>query len=412
MIKNDGSRKFISALLAMVMAFICLMPLTVCVSYAEGEEFVFDDAGALKSDQVTILDTRCSWFAKDGLNLIIATEFNSSMSAAELADTYQNMLAEGNGLVFCGDPDNDDLAFRAYGTAQDSFDELTCSTIESNALTDLDTNDFYKACKGVIKSVSDHFYYGYEPSSPEYIMPSVCDYAEYLTDDEITKLTERLDGLREKYDFDAAICIDNVMWGDTAMEAADDTYDYYLYGAGANDDGMIFYISKEPRNYWISTHAYGETVCNDRGIAYMKTLVEPKLKSDEYYEACVAYADGVEELLQMAADGKPYNKKVLDKPRIQKAVLIGVILGFIVSLIIAFSRTSHAVKLMNTARAKADAHGYMKPGSFDLQVNQDVFLYSDVSRTEKEQRSSSSSGGGGSHISSSGRSHGGGGGSY
>ena len=51
----------------------------------------------------------------------------------------------------------------------------------------------------------------------------------------------------------------------------------------------------------------------------------------------------------------------------------------------------------------------MKPGSFQLQMCQDVFLYSNVDQRMKPDDDSS---GGGSHISSSGRSHGGGGGSY
>ena len=34
--------------------------------------------------------------------------------------------------------------------------------------------------------------------------PSVTDMAGYLTDTEITELTKRLDGIRQKYDFDVA----------------------------------------------------------------------------------------------------------------------------------------------------------------------------------------------------------------
>ena len=81
------------------------------------------------------------------------------------------------------------------------------------------------------------------------------------------------------------------------MAAADDTFDYYLYGAGADDDGILLYISKEPRNYWITTHAYGQYAVTDNGVTYLKNAVVPYLKQDAYFDACSSFAQAADELL-------------------------------------------------------------------------------------------------------------------
>ena len=90
-------------------------------------------------------------------------------------------------------------------------------------------------------------------------------------------------------------------------------------------------------------------------------------------------------------------------------MILGVIIAFLLALIVARINNKRKTAEMNTAREKADAHGYMRPGSFNLAMSQDVFLYSRTDRIKIQKESSSGSS---THISSSGRSHGGGGGSY
>ena len=61
---------------------------------------------------------------------------------------------------------------------------------------------------------------------------------------------------------------------------------------------------------------------------------------------------------------------------------------------------------MKTAVENDYAANYMKPGSMNLTMSRDLFLYSRITKTEKPK------GGSDTHTSSSGRTHGGRGGSF
>ena len=169
--------------------------------------------------------------------------------------------------------------------------------------------------------------------------------------------------------------------------------------------------------YQITTFGSGITAFTDYGIEYMQSLIVPKLQNDDYYLACMAYANGADELLRQAADGTPYDVgsddvELTAGERTSASLGFGIILALIIALIASAISTRIKVNQMNTAREQADAHGYMKPGSFNLQTRQDVFLYSHLDRREKPKEPPAGSGGSTVHVSSSGRSHGGGGGSY
>ena len=223
---------------------------------------------------------------------------------------------------------------------------------------------------------------GYEPEPGGLLQnrPSVGN-AGYLNDEAVQSLTARLDELRDRYDVDVAVVIDDQMWGDSAEEAADNTYDYCFYGAGVDDDGVLLYISKEPRMYQITTFGSGITAFTDYGIEYMQSLIVPKLQNDDYYLACMAYANGADELLRQAADGTPYDVgsddvELTAGERTGASLGFGIILALIIALIASAISTRIKVNQMNTAREQADAHGYMKPGSFGSQTRQDVFQLS------------------------------------
>lgn len=421
---NIHTRKRTAVIVAAVMALMLLMPMSVFAEPAGGvaqDEYIFDASGSLAADQQTILDTRCGWLKDDGINLIIDIESSSASDPADqeqIADSRAAAFSDGNGVVFVIDTVTHESTVRAYGTAATLFTPNNrAGQISGIAAAELAENDVYRACQSVIYNIDGVVNGGYEPEQVDYFRPAVVDNAGYLSDDEVNSLTVRLDDLRDKYDIDVAVVIDDQMWGDDVESAADDTYDYYFYGAGTKDDGVLLYISKEPRMYQISTFGTGITAFTDYGIEHMQSLIVPKLQNDDYYSACMAYADGADDLLQQAADGTPYDigsddAELTAGEKAGSSIGFGVLLSLIIALIASAISTRSKVKQMNTAREQADAQGYMKPGSFDLRTRQDVFLYSHLDRREKPKDPPPSSGGSTTHVSSSGRSHGGGGGSY
>ena len=123
----------------------------------------------------------------------------------------------------------------------------------------------------------------------------------------------------------------------------------------------------------------------------------PYLKEDDYYGAATVYADKCEELMEMAANGKPYKKKVN---------IVYVIGGIIlIPLALAFGLMMLKLSKMNTAVMQSGAGEYMKPGSMNMNYSRDIFLYSTVTKKEKPKDSST-------HTSSSGTTHGGRSGSF
>ena len=92
-------------------------------------------------------------------------------------------------------------------------------------------------------------------------------------------------------------------------------------------------------------------------------------------------------------------------PSVELSFLLGLVVAGISVLIMRIG--------MNTKRPRRSAAGYMQENSFQMRQQQDLFLYSNVSKVRRQENKPSGSGGGSSvHSSSSGRSHGGGGGKF
>lgn len=236
----------------------------------------------------------------------------------------------------------------------------------------------------------------------EFINPPILDAAKYLNEVQFEELSEKIEGIRQKYNFEVAIVTEAEMEGYDVMSSADDIYDYLGYGAGENDDGIMLYICAETREYWITTHADGLRVFNERGIEYLKKNIEEQLSNDNYYLAMDVFADLADELLEMAANGEPYNKK-----QISMTYLLIVIVGaLLIPFIIAKIATGSKLAKMKTAVENNYAANYMKNDSKRLDFSRDIYLYSNITKTERPKNDS------GSHRSSSGRTHGGGGGSF
>ena len=236
----------------------------------------------------------------------------------------------------------------------------------------------------------------------EFENPPVIDEAGYLTESQLEELSEKLEEVRQKYEFEVAIVTEYEMTGYDAMSSADDIYDYKGFGAGEDDDGIMFYICASAREYHITTHADGLRVFNENGIEYLKNNIEPYLVDDNYYMAMDTFADLADELLAMAENGEPFNEEQNSSEN--SLFIIGG--AIVIPLLVAYFMMKSKLAKMKTAVENDYAADYMKPGSKKLNVSRDMFLYSHVTKTEKPKNNS------GSHKSSSGRTHGGGGGSF
>ena len=231
---------------------------------------------------------------------------------------------------------------------------------------------------------------------PELIdVPNMLSESEYI--ELKATLSEKLAALRDTYGVDAVFIISDEMITEDAQTEADDIYDSYEYGVGENYDGILYFVCETTHEYAFSTCGRAIEIFNDDGLEYIDEAMMPYLKKGDYYQAGMVYADKCAELMEMAANGEPYKKKIN---------ILYVIAGIIlIPLAVAFGFMTRKLSKMNTAVMQPGAANYMKPGSMNMNFSRDIFLYSTVSKREKPKESST-------HTSSSGRTHGGRSGSF
>lgn len=243
----------------------------------------------------------------------------------------------------------------------------------------------------------------------------IVDWADLLSDSEEAELSDKLDEISERQQVDVAVVTVNSLEGASAMEYADDFFDYNGYGLGAGQDGILFLISMEERDWYISTAGFGITAVTDAGREYMAEKFLPYLSEGEYAQAFGVFADQCDDYIRQAKTGMPYDVDNIPTEPFSHigALIIGVIAGFIIALIATgFMRLD-----LHSVYSQPAADSYMKKNSLRLTREYELFLYKNVTRTKKPKESNSSnnrpsSGGSATHTSSSGRTHGGGGGKF
>ena len=248
----------------------------------------------------------------------------------------------------------------------------------------------------------------------------IIDNAGLLNYQEKTKLNEIISSVASKYNFDLVIVTENTIGETNPMVYADDFYDYKGYGLGPDKDGCLFLLVTGSRDYWFSTAGRGINIYNSPKLNISKGSlnklsddVVKLLKEENYYGAFRAFLLDWKEFLALDAKGKNYNF-------IRQWNLVLVLIVWVVALAIGLIVVQVWKTGMNTALLQTQAAAYVVPGSLAFKEKNDIFLYSTVTRSERQTETTTSGGvggrggggGGGSHTSSSGTSHGGGGGKY
>ncbi len=244
-------------------------------------------------------------------------------------------------------------------------------------------------------------------------LPRVVDNADLLSDSEEKALSDDIDDIISKYNFDVVILTEETLDGESRMVYADDYYDYGGYGVGDDYDGILLLVDMENRQWWISTCGYGITVFTDYGIDKMGEIMSADLGSDDFYSAFELFLSTTEEYIVQANNGNSYDVDNMYETKDDKfygtivnigfALLLALIIALIVVLV--FKSQLKSVKFEHAARV------YEVQNSFRVTRSNDVYLYKNVSKRRKPE-SSGGRGGSSTHSSSSGRSHGGGGGSF
>lgn len=251
------------------------------------------------------------------------------------------------------------------------------------------------------------FLFGIPSSAAD--LPRLVDQADLLTDSEESALSDRLDEISERHQFDVVVVTVDSLEGETAVVYADYFYDYNGYGFGDERDGILLLISMEERDWCISTTGYGITAFTDAGQAYISERFVTDLSVGDYAAAFTNFAVLCDAFITQADTGEPYDIDHLPQEPFDLVwnLAVALIIAFVISLIV----TGIMRGQLKTVHSQSEADNYIKQGSMHLTRKNDLYLYRHVDRRKKAENNSSTRSGnpGGSqtHKSSSGTTHGG-----
>ena len=237
----------------------------------------------------------------------------------------------------------------------------------------------------------------------------VVDRAGLLTEEEWQKLNDKLADISEAWSFDVIVVTVTSLDGIAPQTGADELYDRGGYGYGASRDGILLLLSIQDRKWAITTTGFGITAFTDRGQSYMASQFQPYLSDGEYYEGFDCFAELCRDYLKEASEGTPYDTDHMPSEPLPWYAYLGSLLGGGgVAGLVTYGLKSQ----LKSVRTRQTADEYIKRGSFDLTRQEDVFLYSHVTRVRKPKNEGRGGGGSSTHTGPSGTTHGGSSGSF
>lgn len=226
-------------------------------------------------------------------------------------------------------------------------------------------------------------------------LPKIIDEAELLTDADEYTLSQIAQELTEEYGMDVVILTVMSTDGRDITAFADDYFDYNGYGIGSHHSGVLLVLAMDDREWAISTCGDAIDALTDYGQEQLMDTVVPYFSREDYRSGFAVYLRELDTYFTAYEAGKPIDRET----SYFLLVLFSLVFGIAVAAItIAVLKSG-----MKTAVAQRGASSYVKEGSYKLLRQQDIFLYSRVTKVKREDNSSGSS----SHRGSSGRSHGG-----
>ena len=247
----------------------------------------------------------------------------------------------------------------------------------------------------------------------------VVDQAGLLADDEIVSLEQTAAQISEDYGIHPVILTVDSLGGARAQDYADDYYDQKGYG----EDGVLFLMAMAEREWYISTCGAIVYALSDYSIQLIGEGAASYFSNGTWYQGFDYYLSVLPECLDAYENGTPVDgyadysqdyyhgdreKVVYYETEYQPSFFLSLLCGVVAASIVLFAMR----RSMNTRRAQSAAGAYLVDGSWALTQHHDLFLYSNVTKTRKQEPPKNTGGGSSVHRSSGGRRHGGGGGRF
>lgn len=398
-----------------VLAALALM-LAIPALASGSESYVIDECDTISEERLAELNEKAAQIANGtGINVVFVITDKSGEGGilGYIEDLYSERFGGTAGIIVGHDTNLGKWAAARIGEAAELLTES-----DEDALFDAYNNEltYGAGVEAFLTAASERITAAIngegetltevtaQPTSVNGV--HVVDMADLLSDEEEAQLRSKLEEISNRQNADVVFVTVNSTGNKSAMEFADDFFDYNGY----RTDGILMLISMQNREWWVSTAGRGIPAVTEDALDRYEEESVFYMKYADYATACSKFADLSDEFLTLEAQGTPYQKTV-EKSSSGLAAAGAVSAG--VGLATGAIGTGSMKSKLKSVHRKRSASEYMKRDSLNMVDASEIYLYSNVTRTYIDRdRDSHSGGGGGVHISSSGTTHGGGGGHF
>lgn len=216
----------------------------------------------------------------------------------------------------------------------------------------------------------------------------IVDEADLLTSAEEQKLAAAVAGAKQEYNIDVIVVTADYLWPGLTIEGvADAAFSQYAQ----SPDGAVFAIAMDTREWTMQGYGRVRTAFSEDVLDQLESDCIYLLSDGDYalsFESFITFAG---QAVGLYDAGTPYEEPI----PWGFLVILSLGAGFVVALIVVLIMKAQ----LKSVAPKREARDYVKPGSLDLKINRDLYLYHTVTRVAKPKQNTSSgsrsSGGGG-----------------
>ena len=206
------------------------------------------------------------------------------------------------------------------------------------------------------------------------------DDAGLLSDQQDTALNRKLLEVSKKHNAQVlVVTVDSpeTIWMDDYVVQI---YDAMDFGYGANRDGVLLLVCMNPREYRILSNGNAADAIDYEQMDAIGRAIVSDLSNGDYDDAFTKFADQCDYYLKVHVNGVPF--------RFGKSLMVSLIIGIIIGLIVVAVLASQ----LKSVRSQNQANAYVRQGSMQVTLYNDIFLYRNVTRRKRESSNSSRSG--------------------
>lgn len=321
----------------------------------------------------------------------------------------QGTTKDGVMLMVC--MEERDYYFDSAGAAQDWFPYNTKLRIEDAFLGDLSNGDYLDAfltfassCERVLQSV--------DRRETLYLSDS----GNFLTDEQERVLTRTL----ESNSHVGSLCDIVVMTVESlnAQSASDYVTGMYSSGAylhGVEQDKIVMVVDREASKCYCVTGGAASRYFSDADLSQMEQSAASSLSNGDVMGAFTGFAETAYGRIRAYYEEQMQNHVTTPQRTPQLFSGFRAIISTIIGLLTGTITASSLKGQLKSVKQQTAAADYMMHDRMHMTDEQDLYLYSNVSKTRRVNENRTGSGGGfsgGSHFSSGGVSHSGHGGKF